>query len=69
MVNFPTWIPGCDSLSPGLLDLFFSPDSSIYAFPPLGNSDHVVSVPNDFLTNLKGDTMFHQIAYDYSCAD
>ena len=40
------------------------------AFPPLGNSDHVViSVSNDFLTNLKGDTLFHHIAYGYSHAD
>ena len=45
MVWFPTWIPDCDSHSPGLLDLFLSSDASIsstMAFPPLGNSDHVV---------------------------
>ena len=40
------------------------------AFPPLGNSDHVVvSVSIDFLTNSKQDTPFHHVAYDYSRAD
>ena len=29
IVNFPTQIPGCDSHSPSLLDLFFSSDTSI----------------------------------------
>ena len=40
------------------------------AFPPLGNSDHVVvSVSIDFLINSKQDTPFHCMAYDYSHAD
>ena len=40
------------------------------AFPPLGNFDHVVaSVSIDFPINLKQDTPFHRVAYDYSCAD
>ena len=40
------------------------------AFPPLGNSDHVVvSVSIDFPINSKQDAPFHHIAYDYSCAD
>ena len=40
------------------------------AFPPLGNSDHVVvSVSIDFPINLKQDTPFHRMAYDYSRAD
>ena len=40
------------------------------AFPPLGNSDHVVvSVSIDFPINSKQDTLFHRMAYDYSCAD
>ena len=48
MVNLPTWIPDCDSHghAPALLDLFISSDAGIcstIAFPPLGNSDHVVS--------------------------
>ena len=73
MVNFPTWIPDCECYSPTLLDLFLSSDASIcssMAFPPLGNSDHVVvSVSIDFSTNLKWDAPFHCIAYDYSLAD
>ena len=40
------------------------------AFPPLGNSDHVVvSVSIDFPTNSERDAPFHRIAYDYSRAD
>ena len=73
MVNVPTWIPDCDSHSPGLLDLFLSSSASIcstMAFPPLGNSDHiVVSVSIDFPTNSQQDAPFHRIAYDYSRAD
>ena len=66
MVNFPTRIPDRDSHSPALLDLFISSDASIcsaMAFPPLGNSDHiVVSVSIDFPSNLQQDTPFHRIA-------
>ena len=62
MVKFPTWIPDCDSQSPAYLDLYISFDASIcsaMAFPPLGNSDHVVvSVSIEFLTNLQGDALF-----------
>ena len=40
------------------------------AFPPLGNSDHVVvSVSINFPSNLQWDATFHCIPYDYSCAD
>ena len=40
------------------------------AFPPLGNSDHVVvSVSIDFPINSKQDAPFHRVAYDYSRAD
>ena len=40
------------------------------AYPPLGNSDHlVVSVSIDFPINSKQDTQFHRVAYDYSRAD
>ena len=71
--NFPTRIPDCDSHSPALLDFFLFSDASIcsrMAFPPLGNSDHVVvSVSMDFLVNSKQDTPFHCVAYDYSHAD
>ena len=73
IVNFPTRIPDCESSSPALLDLFTSSDASIcstIAFPPLGNSDHVVvSVSIDFLINSKQDATFHRVAYDYSHAD
>ena len=72
MVNFPTRIPDCDSHSPDFFDFFLSSDatiSSTMAFPPLGNSDHVVSVSIDFPTNSQQDASFHHIAYDYSRAD
>ena len=73
IVNFPTRIPDCDCHSPALLDLFLSSDASIcstMAFPPLGNSDHVVvSVSIDFPINSKQDSPFHRVAYDYSRAD
>ena len=73
MVGFPTHISDCDSHSPALLYLFISSDTSIcsaMAFPPLGNSDHiVVSVSIDFPTNSQQDAPFHLIAYDYSHAD
>ena len=83
IVYFPTQIPDCDSHSPALLDLFISSDVFIYlfissyasicsrmAFPPLGNSDHVVvSVSIDFPINSKQDTPFHHVACDYSFAD
>ena len=73
MVNFSTLIPDCDPQSPVLLDLFISSGISIcsaLAFPPLGNSDHlVVSVSIDFPTNSQQDAPFHRIAYDYSRAD
>ena len=73
IVNFPTRIPDCDSHSPALLDLFISSDTSIFstmAFPPLGNSDHVVvSVSIHFPINSKQDTLFHRMTYEYSRAD
>ena len=72
MDNFLHWIPDCDSQSPALLDFFLSSDASICsptAFPPLGNSNHVVaSVSIDFPINSKQHAPFHCIAYDYSCA-
>ena len=73
MVNFLTGIADCDSHSPALFYLLLSSDASIcsaIAFPPLGDSDHVVvSVSIDFLTNSQRDVPFHRIAYDYSRAD
>ena len=62
MVNFPTRISDCDSHSSALLDLFLSSDASIcstIAFPPLGNSDHVVdSVSIEFPINSNGMPRF-----------
>ena len=73
IVNFRTRIPDCDFNSPALLDLFISSDASIcstMAFPPLGNSDHVVVlISNDCTINSKQDTPFHRVTYDFSCAN
>ena len=73
MARFPSRIPDSNSHSPALLDLFLFSDANIcstMAFPPLGNSDHVVvSVSIDFPINSKQDAPFHRIAYDYSPAD
>ena len=68
MVNFPTRIPGYESHSPALLDLFISFDASscsTMAFSPLENSDHIVEFP----IKSKPDAPFHCIGYDYSWAD
>ena len=66
IVNFPPCILDCDSHGPALLDLFLSSDtgiSSTMAFPPLGNSDHVVvSVSIDF-------SRFIAWLYNNSCTD
>ena len=55
IINFPTWIPDCDSPSPALLDLYLSSAASIrsiMAFHLFGNSDQVcVSVSVDFPSN------------------
>ena len=69
MVNFPTWIPVCDSQSPALFDLFISSDTSIcstLALPPLGN---FASGSMDFPSNSKRNAPFHHTAYDNSFAD
>ena len=40
------------------------------AFPPLGNSDHVVFLVSiDFSSNSKQYALFHFLAYHYSSAD
>ena len=72
VVNFPTQIPDCDSHSPALLDFFLSSDASIcstMAFPPLGNSNHVVSVSIDFPSYSQRHAPFHRIAYYCSFVD
>ena len=58
MVNLPTLTTECDSHSLALLDLFISCDASICsttAFPPLGNSDVVVSLSIDFPSTSQQD--------------
>ena len=73
LVNFPIRIPGCDSHSPAVLDLFISSDASICStmpFHPLGNSDHVaISFSIDLPWNLQWDVLFHWRVYDYSPTD
>ena len=73
IVNFFTRILDCDSHSPDLLVLFISSDANIcstMAFPPLGNSGHVVvQISIDFPSNSKEDAPFHFITFDYLCAD
>ena len=66
--NHLTQIPDCDLRSPALLDLFISSDLYLFYsdFPPLENSDHVVSVSIGFSINSKRDVPLHHIAYDYS---
>ena len=68
---FPTHTPDYEFNSPALLDFFLGASiCSTMAFPPFGNSDHVVvSVSIDFPLNSKRDAPFHRIACDYSCAD
>ena len=40
------------------------------AFPPLGNSDHVVvSASADFPINSKQGEPFYRMVYDHSCPD
>ena len=59
MVNFPSRITDCDSHRPALLCLFLASICSMMAFPPLGNSDHVVvSVSIDFPSNSQWDGLF-----------
>ena len=63
MIDFPTWIPDCDSHIKALFDLFLSSDASIcstMAFPPLENYF--------LIFHSKQDALFHCIAY-YSRAD
>ena len=72
MFQVSIWIPDCYSHSPGLLDLFLSPDTSICStmvLPPLGNSGAVVSVSIDLPSNSKRDAPFHRIAHNYFHAE
>ena len=73
MVNFCTRIAYYDFHTSVLLHLFISSDviiCSTMAFPPLGNSDHVVVLVSIvFRSNSKQDALFYCKAYDYSHGD
>ena len=72
MVNFPTWIPGCDSHSSALLYLFrFLILVSVLQWLSLHWKILVMLLSQFPLTpsNSKWDALFHIIAYVYSCAD
>ena len=72
MLNVSTRIPDYDFHSLALLGLFLSCDASIcstMAFPPLGNSGHVVSVSIAFPSYSQRDAPFYCIVYHYSRAD
>ena len=72
MVDFPTWITDCDSDNLAPSDLFISSDASIcltMAFPPLGNSDHVLLCFHCLSVKLKKGCPFQHKAFDSSCAD
>ena len=73
MVNFPMWYLTVTLtvllvwISFFLLMLVFVTQWLSEAFPPLGNSDHVVVLISiDIPSNLKWDAPFHLIAYDCS---
>ena len=60
MAHFPTQIPDCDSHSPALLNLFLCSDTSMcstLAFPPLGNSDHVVNNNGSIDVKMDGSVL------------
>ena len=67
-----TFLLGSQTVILMVLLFWISSDASIFssmAFPPLGNSDHLVPVSVDFSSNSQRDALFHCIAYDYSHAD
>lgn len=72
IVNFPAWIPECNTLplliwiNVQLLDLV----CSAVTYPTSENSDHVVAfVSTIFHSNSKEDANFHFTAFDPYCAD
>ena len=73
LLRWVTFLCGSHTVILIVMLLFLFSDASIcstMAFPPLGNSDHVVvSVSIDFPSNSQWDAPFHHIAYDYSRAD
>ena len=58
------------TLTVQLFWIYFYLPMLVMAFPPLGNSHHVVvSVSIDSPSHSKRDSLFHHIAYDYSHAN
>ena len=69
MVNFPIWIPNCDSHSPALLDLFLPSDASICSAMTFLHPEILIILLSQFPLNFsytKLDAPFHRIAYNYS---
>ena len=56
MVNFPTWIPDCVTLTALLFWIYLFLLIPVFALQQL---DHVASVSLDFPTNSKQDALFH----------
>ena len=76
MVNFPTWIPDCDSHSAALLDLYLlrlviGPQWFFlhWEFLIMFLLIMLLLYSIDFPTNSTWDVAFHRITSDYSRAD
>ena len=71
VINFPNWIPDSDYYSLALLDSFLASDCSVcpaVAFPPLENSDRLVSVFYWLSFKLKGGCSFSsQSIWQFVC--
>ena len=70
MVNFPSWIPDCDSHSAALLDFCYSSYTSVCSEMAFYHWEMLImfffSISIDFPSNSQQDAPFHLIAYDYS---
>ena len=64
LLRWLTFLLGSQTMIPIVLHfwIYLFSICSAMAFPPLGNSDIVVSVSIDFPSNLQQDTPFHRIA-------
>ena len=63
-VDFPTRIPDCDDDQPNLLDLFICSNSdycTVASHPPLGKSDHIVSVDVKFVVKSTNEHPYHRV--------
>ena len=73
MINFPTWIPDCDSHSL-LFQIHFFLLTLVFALQWLSLYWEILNMllfqfPLTFQINSKWDALFQCIAYDYSSAD